>query len=165
MPSTSAKKLKKGKQKIKEEEDQHEVEKEFELIHIDSDEENESRISSLLLQNKNAQIKDLQANLDRAKCVNNVLEMENRQLGAQSAIYEAREIRARKEAQRAHVKLEEFMGTYEESEDEEGQSRRRPRTMGLKKVLARKREQESALAEQLSLSELLSMEIEYYWEP
>ena len=58
MPSTSAKKLDKGKQKIKEEEekDQHEVEKESKLIHIDSYEENEARISSLLLQNKNAQI-------------------------------------------------------------------------------------------------------------
>ena len=51
MPSTSARKLDKGKKRIKEkeEEDQHEVEKEFELIHIDSDEENEARISNLLL--------------------------------------------------------------------------------------------------------------------
>ena len=101
----------------------------------------------MLLQNKNAQIEDLQANLDRAKCVNNVLEMENKQLGAQNAIYEARAIRARKEAQIAQVKLEEFMGTYGESEDEEGQSRIIPRTMGLKKALARQREQELALEE------------------
>lgn len=57
------------------------------------------------------------------------------------------------------------MGTYEESEDEEGQSIRRPRTMGLKKALARQREQESALAKQLPLSELLSVEIEYDQEP
>ena len=42
------------------------------------------------------------------------------QLGAQLAIYEAIAIKARKEAQRAQVKLEEFIGTYEESEDEEG---------------------------------------------
>ena len=58
--------------------------------------------------------------------------MENRYVGAQKAIYEAREIRAQKEDQREQVKLEEFMDTYEESEDEEGQVRRRPRTMGLK---------------------------------
>ena len=62
-----------------------------------------------LLQNKNSQIEDLKANLDRAKSVNSVLEMENRQLGAKNAIYEARAIRAQKEAQKAEVKLEEFM--------------------------------------------------------
>ena len=57
------------------------------------------------------------------------------------------------------------MGTYEESEDEEGQSRRRPRTMGLKKALAKQREQESSLAEQLPLDALLAMEIAHDWEP
>ena len=51
------------------------------------------------------------------------------------------------------------MGTYEESEDEEGQSRRRPRTMGLKKALAKQREQESNLAKKLPLDELLAIEI------
>ena len=71
----------------------------------------------------------------------------------------------RKEAQRAQVNLEDFMGTYEESEDEEGQSRRRPRTMGLKKALAKRREQEAALAEQLPLDELLAMEIAHDREP
>ena len=59
------------------------------------------------------------------------------------------------------MKLEEFMGTYEESSDEEGQTRRRPRTMGLKKALAKQREEESAQAEQLSLQELLALEIEH----
>ena len=54
------------------------------------------------------------------------------------------------------MKLEEFMGTYEESEDEEGQPIRRPRTMGLKKALARERELESTLAEKLSLNERLA---------
>ena len=106
-------------------------------------------------------IEDLQANLNRAKTLNDALEMENRQLGAQNAIYEARAIRSQKEAQREQVKLEEFMGTYEESEDEEGKSRRRPRTMGLKKALEKQREQESALAEKIPQSELLSMEIEH----
>ena len=57
------------------------------------------------------------------------------------------------------------MGTYEESEDEEGKSRRRPRTMGLNKALAKQNEQESALAEQLPLDELLAMEIAHDQEP
>ena len=41
-------------------------------------------------------------------------------MSGQQAIYEARVLKYRKEAQRAQVKLEEYMGTYEEIEDEEG---------------------------------------------
>ena len=52
------------------------------------------------------------------------------------------------------------MGAYEESEDEEGQTRR-PRTMGLKKALAKQREEESAQVEKISLNELIKMEIEH----
>ena len=73
--------------------------------------------------------------------------MQNKQMSAQQAIHEIRTLRYRKEAQRAQVKLEEFMGTYEESSDEEGQTRRRTRTMGLKKALAKQWEEESAQAE------------------
>ena len=61
-------------------------------------------------------------------------------MSAQQVIHETRTIRYRKEAQRAQVKLEEFMGTYDESSDEEGQTRRIPRTMGLRKALAKQRE-------------------------
>ena len=68
-------------------------------------------------------------------------------MSAQQAIYEARALKAQKEVQRTQVKLEEFMGTYEESEDEEGRMRRMPRTMGLRKASISKREQESALLE------------------
>ena len=53
------------------------------------------------------------------------------------------------------------MGAYEESSDEEGQTRRRPRTMGLRKALEKQREEESTQEEQLSLQELLAMEIEH----
>ena len=53
------------------------------------------------------------------------------------------------------------MGTYEESSDEEGQTRRRPRTMGLRKALAKQREEESAQAQPFPLTELLAMEIEH----
>ena len=76
-------------------------------------------------------------------------------------IYEARALKAQKEAQKAQMRIEELIGTYEESSDEEGQSRRRPRTMGLKKALAKQREEESALAKQIYLNELLAMEIEH----
>ena len=65
---SSSKPLKdKGKQQLKKEEDNHEEEREFELIHIDSDEENETRIVKSLLQDRNAYIKDLEAGLERSK--------------------------------------------------------------------------------------------------
>ena len=67
MLSSSTQNIDKGKKKVKEEEEDHEEEREFELIHIDSDEKNEARISNSLLQDKNAQIKDLEAELERQK--------------------------------------------------------------------------------------------------
>ena len=67
---------------------------------MDNDEEEDARISNLLIQNKNALIEDLQVNLKRAKSANDALDFENRQLGAQISIYEARAIKAQKEAQR-----------------------------------------------------------------
>ena len=99
--------------------------------------------------------------LEREKDVIHFYQMQNKKMSAQQAIHETRTLRCWKEAQRAHVKLEEFMGTYEESSDEEGQTRRRPRTMGLRKALAKQREEESAQAGQLSLQELLALEIEH----
>ena len=77
------------------------MERDFEIIQVESDEENEARITNMLLQDRNAQIKDLQAHLDRAKSVNDALDLENMQLGAQIEIYEARVLKARKEAQKA----------------------------------------------------------------
>ena len=161
MPSTLAQPLDKSKKKVKEEEEDHEKEREFELIHINNNYENETRISNSLLQDNNAQIKDLEAELERSKDVIHFYQMKNKQMSAQQAIHETRTLRYRKEAQRAQVKLEKFMGTYEESNDEDGQTRRRPRTMGLRKALVKQREEESAQAEQISLQELLALEIEH----
>ena len=93
--------------------------KEFELIHIDNDEENETRIVNSLLQDQNAQIKDLEAELGRAKDLIHFLQMQNKQMSGQLVIYEARALKYRKEAQRSQLKLEEYMGTYEEDSGEE----------------------------------------------
>ena len=54
MNSSSTPMKDKGKQQMKEEEDNHEEEREFELIHIESDEENETRIVNSLLHGRNA---------------------------------------------------------------------------------------------------------------
>ena len=121
---------------MKEEVDNHEEEREFELIHIDSDDENETRIANSLLQDMNAQIRDLEAELERAKDVIHFLQMHNKQMSGQQVIYEARALKYWKQAQRAQVKLEDYMGTYEESDNDQSQYRQRPRTMGLRKALA-----------------------------
>ena len=56
----------KGKEKIEEQESSHEHEREFELIQLDSDaEEDEARILRSLLQDRDAQVKDLVNDLER----------------------------------------------------------------------------------------------------
>ena len=76
------------------------------------------------------------------------------------AISEVKEIKAQKEAEKAKELLDETLGTFDDSEDEEEQlPRKRPRTIGLKKDLAWEREKEAELAEQLTPSELLSIGI------
>ena len=147
MLSTSAKKIEKGKEKVikEEEEDQHETEWEFEIIHVDSDDENKARISRMLLKSKDDQIKYLQTNLARARNVIHYYETKNKQLEAQKEIYEVRAIRERKEASKSKMNIDELLGTYDDIEDEEGKSRRRPRTMGLRKALAKEKEKEKTL--------------------
>ena len=110
MPSTSTKQLDKGKEKVEEQviiekEDDHETEQEFQLIYIENDDENEVRISSMLIKNKYAQIKYLQANLGRARIFLHYYEVENKQLEVENAIYEIRAIRAKKEAKKTKEKL------------------------------------------------------------
>ena len=95
----------------------------------------------MLLKRKYAQIKYLQTNLGRAKNIIHYFEVENRQPVAHKAIYEIRAIRAQKEAAKTKVKLDEPLSTYDDMEEEEEQlPRRRPRTIGLKKALAKERE-------------------------
>ena len=144
---------------MEEEEDNHEKEKEFELIHIDSEDEYDTIIVNSLLQDRNAQIKDLKFELERSKDLIHFLQMQNKKMSGQMAIYEARALKYQKEAQRSQVQLKEYMGTHEESEEEEGQTRRRPRTMGLRKEFAKQREEYSAQAQQFTLTEVLAMEI------
>ena len=64
-------------------------------------------ITRMLLKSKYAQIKDLQTNLGRAKNVIHYFEVENKQLEAQKAMYEIRDIRAQKEARKSKLKLED----------------------------------------------------------
>ena len=83
LPFTSIQPPDKGKKKVEEEEEYNEKEREFELIHIKSDDENETRISNSLLQDRNAQIKDLEAELERSKDVIHFYQMQNKRMSAQ----------------------------------------------------------------------------------
>ena len=61
------------------------------------------------------------------------------------AEYETRAIKYKKEASKAQVRLEELMGEFDESEGKDQPRRKRPRTMGLKKALEKRKEEEDAL--------------------
>ena len=97
-----------------------------------------------LLQEWNAQIKDLEVELERSKDLIHFLQMQNKQMSGQLVIYEAWALKYKREAQKSQVQLEEYMGDYEEDEEAEGQARKRPKTMGLRKALERQREEEPA---------------------
>ena len=102
----------------------------------------------MLLKSKDAQIRDLQENIGRDKNVIHFLEVENKQLETEKAMCEIKDIKARKEARRTNTKIDEVLGTHDDTEEEEEQLlRRRPRTIGLRKALTKEREQETTLAE------------------
>ena len=70
-------------------------------------------------------------------------------------IYDARAFKYQREAYKAQVKLEEYMGEFDNIEEEEQPVRKRSRTMGLRKALEKQREEEAALARSYALTQLL----------
>ena len=60
-------------------------------------------------------------------------------------IYEAWEFKYQREAYKAQDKLEQYMGEFDDTEDEEQPVIKRPRTMGLRKALEKKKEEKAAL--------------------
>lgn len=97
----------KGKEKIEEQEISHEHEREFELIQIDSDaEDDEANILISLLQNREAQIKDLENGLERSKDITHYLQLQNNQMSGHMEVFEARALKYKREAQKSQVRLE-----------------------------------------------------------
>ena len=66
----------------------------------------------------------------------------------------------KKNASKVQVRLEELMGEFNDSEDEDQPRRKRPRTMGLKRVLEKQKEEEAALLQSIPLTTLFTQEIE-----
>ena len=147
LPSSLAKQLDKGKGKViehitVEEEDKHETEQEFQLI--DLQDEDAERITNTLIKIKDAKISELQANLGREKSVINFLELENQQLKTTQAISEVRAIIAQKEAGKAKALLDDALGIFDDSDDEEDQLPGQIlKTIGPKRALAQERKKEA----------------------
>ena len=81
-------------------------------------------------------------------------------MSGQMEIYEARAFKYQREAYKAQVKLEEYMGEFDDTEEEEQPVRKRLRTMGLRKALEKKKEEEATLVWSYPLTQLLAEEIE-----
>ena len=56
--------------------------------------------------------------------------------------------------------LEELMGEFDESKDEDQPKRKRPRIMGLKRALEKQKEEEATLLQSTPLTTLFTQEIE-----
>ena len=81
-------------------------------------------------------------------------------MSGQMEIYEARAFKYQREAYKAQVKLEEHMGEFDDTEEEEKPVRKRSMTMGLRKALEKQKEEEAALVRSYPLTQLLAQEIE-----
>ena len=66
-------------------------------------------------------------------------------MSGQMVVYEARAFKYQREAYKAQFKLEELMGEFDDTEEEDNPMINMPRTMGLKKALEEKKEEEAAL--------------------
>ena len=80
MPSTSKKKLEKGKEKVivGDKKGKHQTKQEHQLIDLDSENEDEERATSILLQSNDAEIIYLQRNLGMEKYIIGYYKDENK---------------------------------------------------------------------------------------
>ena len=141
-----------------EEEDLHETEQYFDLV--DLDEHDDGDITSTIIKEKEAKIKELQTNLNWSKFFIDFLEQENQQLKTKHVIDEVKFIKAQREPEKAKIFLEEALETYGVTEEPKYQvTRRRPRTRGLKRALELERQKEVELANQLTLNEKFAVVI------
>ena len=62
-------------------------------------------------------------------------------MSGQMVVYDARAFKYQREAYKAQIRLEEYMGEFDDTEEEEQPMRKMPRTMGLRKALEKKKEE------------------------
>ena len=106
--------------------------------------------------NKEEKIDALRADLERSRNFNHFLQTQNKQMSVHMAVYETRAIKYQKEASKAQIKLEELMGEFNDSEDEDQPRRKRPRTMGLRRALEKQKEEEAGHFQYFPLTTLFT---------
>ena len=125
---------------------------------IELDEENEDRVTSVVIRSKEENISELEANLDREQYVIDFLEQENQHLKTKQIIDDVKTIKTKKEGGRAKGLLEETLDRFGEIEDAEDHPlRHRPKRIVLKRALAHERQREVEFTEKLTPSELLAL--------
>ena len=131
---------------------------EFDLV--DLNQQDDSAITSTIIKEKEAKIKELQTNLDRYKCVIKFHEQENQKLKTKHVIDEVKLIKAQREAEKAKFFLEETLETYgETNEAEDKVPRIRPRTGGMKRALEIERKKEPEIINEITWNEKFSIVI------
>ena len=74
-------------------------------------------------------------------------------------VYEAQTIKYQKEASKAQIKLEELMGEFNDTEEDDQPRGKRPRTMEFKRALEKQKEEEAAIFRSFPLTTLFTQEI------
>ena len=72
------------------------------------------------------------------------------------AIHETRATKYKKEASKPEARIDELIGDFDESEEEDQPRRKRPRTIGLKEPLKRKRKRSKPFSNPLPSLHCLS---------
>lgn len=132
---------------------------------VDVGEHDDSDSTSIVIKEKYALIRELQINLQREKYIISYYEQENKQLEAKHEVMEIKLIKAEREAMKVKALLEEAYDRYGEPEEEK-ETRKMPRTRGLKRALELENNKEIELANELTLNEkfaILVNENQEHW--
>ena len=84
----------------------------MELDLVDLDQRDDSEITSIVIKEKEAKIRELQTNLDRSKFVITFLEKENQQLKTKHFVDEVKLNKAQREEKKDKLLLEEKLEKY-----------------------------------------------------
>ena len=109
--------------------DEEPIEHEFDLVYLEAHDEH--KILHQVIKEKDSHIMELKDNLKRAKFIISFIEKENNELRAKQLVMEKEKFKVNKKEMKGKLVVDQ-----EEIEQHEGHvARKRPRTMGLRKVL------------------------------
>ena len=94
----------------KQEKDPHETEQDFDLVDLDEEDEKES--TKMILKEQEELIGELQVKRQGEKYIISYYEQENRQMETKHELMEVQLIKAKREAEKTKIQLEEAYGDY-----------------------------------------------------